>query len=54
MFRWVKASSLKFGQVIWECPGATSRWLHLSLGEPWRTRNNREALYFDGKSYTPR
>jgi hypothetical protein len=54
MFRWVKASSLKFGQVIWECPSASSRWLHLSLGEPWRTRNNREALYFDGKTYTPR
>ena len=54
MFLWVKASPLKFGQVIWECPSPTSRWLHLSLGEPWRTTRNRQALYFDGKSYTPR
>lgn len=54
MFRWIKTSPLKYGQVIWECPDPDSRWLHFSLGEPWRTQNVREALYFDGKKYTPR
>ena len=54
VFEWIKKSPLKYGQVILECPSPTSRWIHVSLGEPWRKTRNRESLYFDGKSYTPR
>jgi uncharacterized protein YcbK (DUF882 family) len=54
VFDWIrKESKLPFGQVIHECPSPTSRWIHVSLGEPWRKTRNREALYFDGKTYTP-
>ncbi len=54
VFDWIrKESKLPFGQVIHECPSPTSRWIHVSLGEPWRKSNNRQALYFDGKTYTP-
>lgn len=54
VFDWIrKESGLPFGQVIHECPSATSRWIHLSLGEPWRKGACREALYFDGKTYKP-
>ena len=54
IFDWIrKESGLPFGQVIHECPSPTSRWIHLSLGEPWRKGPCREALYFDGKKYHP-
>jgi zinc D-Ala-D-Ala carboxypeptidase len=54
VFDWIrKETKLPFGQVIHECPSPTSRWIHVSLGEPFRKSNNRQALYFDGKSYTP-
>jgi zinc D-Ala-D-Ala carboxypeptidase len=54
VFDWIRLESkLPYGQVIDERPSATSRWIHLSLGEPWRKGNNRQALFFDGKSYTP-
>lgn len=50
---WIRRDSgLLYGQVIDERPNATSRWIHLSLGEPWRKGNNRQALLFDGKTYT--
>ena len=51
---WIRHDSgLLYGQVIDERPSATSRWIHLSLGEPWRKTNNRQALLFDGKTYSP-
>lgn len=54
VFDWIrKESKLPFGQVILERPSATSQWIHLSLGEPYRTKGNRQALHFDGKTYTP-
>ena len=54
VFDWIrKESKLPFGQVINEQPSATSKWIHVSLGEPWRKTRNREALFFDGKTYTP-
>jgi hypothetical protein len=50
---WVrKESGLKWGQLINEHPG-NSKWIHLSLGAPWRAANNMQVLDFDGKSYTP-
>lgn len=54
VFEWIKASDLPFGQLILEIPSPTSRWIHLSLGAPWRKGKNRETLFFDGKGYTPR
>jgi len=54
VFDWIrKESKLPFGQVILEKPSPTSQWIHLSLGEPYRPKNNRQALFFDGKTYTP-
>ena len=57
VFRWlVVDSGLLFGQAILEAhrPGPPT-WIHLSLGEPWRTpaRRCRMALRFDGTRYTP-
>jgi hypothetical protein len=50
---WVrKESGLKWGQLINEHPG-NSKWIHISLGEPFRKANNMQVLDFDGKSYTP-
>jgi hypothetical protein len=50
---WVrKESGLKWGQLINEHPG-NSKWIHISLGEPFRKTNNMQVLDFDGKSYTP-
>lgn len=54
VFDWIrKESGLAYGQVILEgrTPGKPS-WVHLSLGEPWRTQGTREAMIFDGKRYT--
>lgn len=54
VFDWIRhESKLPFGQVILEKPSPTSQWIHLSLGEPYRPKNNRQALFFDGKTYTP-
>jgi uncharacterized protein YcbK (DUF882 family) len=54
VFDWIrKESGLPFGQVINEQPSPASRWIHLSLGEPWRKGPCREALFFDGKKYHP-
>ena len=55
VFAWiVKESKLQFGQAILEGrePGKPT-WIHLSLGAPFRTTNNQQALTFDGKSYAP-
>ena len=50
---WIRHDSgLKWGQLINEHPG-NSKWIHLSLGEPFRKANNMQVLDFDGKSYTP-
>ena len=50
---WVrKSSSMKWGQLIHEHPGS-SRWIHISLGAPWRSGANMQVLDFDGSSYTP-
>jgi hypothetical protein len=50
---WIrKESGLKWGQLINEHPG-NSKWIHISLGEPFRKANNMQVLDFDGKSYTP-
>jgi hypothetical protein len=50
---WVrKESGLKWGQLINEHPG-NSKWIHISLGEPFRKANNMQVLDFDGKAYTP-
>lgn len=50
---WIrKESGLKWGQLINEHPG-NSKWIHISLGEPWRKSNNMQVLDFDGKAYTP-
>jgi zinc D-Ala-D-Ala carboxypeptidase len=51
---WIaKESKLPFGQVINEKPSVSSQWIHVSLGEPWRKTNNRQALFFNGRTYTP-
>jgi len=54
VFDWIRTKSgLPYGQVILE--GRTAgkpTWVHLSLGEPWRTRGTRQAMIFDGKDYT--
>lgn len=50
---WVRyESGLKWGQLINEHPG-NSKWIHISLGEPFRKSNNMQVLDFDGKGYTP-
>jgi zinc D-Ala-D-Ala carboxypeptidase len=50
---WVrKESGLKWGQLINEHPG-NSKWIHISLGDPWRKSNNMQVLDYDGKAYTP-
>lgn len=50
---WVrKESGLKWGQLINEHPG-NSRWIHISLGDPWRKSGNMQVLDYDGKAYTP-
>ena len=53
VIRWIALESgIPFGQLIDEKPGA-SHWIHLSLGEPFRKKNNRQVLTFDGKEYKP-
>ncbi len=47
VFDWIRLDSqLPYGQVILESMGtADPSWIHLSLGEPWRPRNqSRQAL----------
>lgn len=47
VFDWIRLESkLPYGQVILEGLGtADPSWIHLSLGEPWRPRNqSRQAL----------
>ena len=51
VFDWIRTSDLPYGQVIHEAPTATSQWIHLSLGSPWRKSDSREALRFDGRRY---
>lgn len=51
---WVATESgLPFGQVILEQPGDGREWVHISLGEPYRKKNNRQVLHWNGKAYTP-
>lgn len=51
---WIATESgLPFGQVILEQPGDGREWIHISLGEPYRKKNNRQVLQFNGKTYTP-
>jgi zinc D-Ala-D-Ala carboxypeptidase len=47
-----KDSGLRWGQLIHEHPG-NSRWIHISLGAPWRPANNQQVLDYDGKTYKP-
>ena len=55
VFDWIrKESKLKYGQVILEgrTPGGPPTWVHLSLGEPWRSAKLcRQQLTFDGKTW---
>ena len=52
VFDWIRFDSgLKFGQLILERPSPSSRWIHLSLGAPYRQARNGEALTFDGSAY---
>lgn len=54
VFDWIrKESKLPYGQVINEQPSPSSKWIHVSLGEPWRKSANRQALFFNGRTYTP-
>lgn len=55
VFAWiVKESGLPFGQAILEGPGGKVAWIHISLGEPYRTREkSRQALTWDGSVYAP-
>lgn len=51
---WIATESgLPFGQLILEQPSASREWVHISLGEPWREKGNRQVLHFNGKTYTP-
>jgi hypothetical protein len=53
VFDWIrKESKIPFGQLIDERMG--NRWLHISLGAPWRTKAVGQVLRtFDGKKYDP-
>lgn len=51
--QWIAESGLPFGQVILEQPGEGREWVHVSLGEPYRKKNNRQVLHWNGKAYTP-
>jgi zinc D-Ala-D-Ala carboxypeptidase len=53
VFDWIrKESKIPFGQLIDERMG--NRWLHISLGSPWRTKTVGQVLRtFDGKKYDP-
>jgi len=48
LFDWIAFSSgLPFGQVIFEDKRPTQEggaWIHISLGAPYRTKNNRQTL----------
>ncbi len=52
VFDWIrKESKIPFGQLIDERMG--NRWLHISLGQPWRMKGVNQVLRtFDGKAYT--
>lgn len=52
VFDWVrKESKIPFGQLIDERMG--NRWLHISLGQPWRMKGVGQVLRtYDGKTYT--
>lgn len=51
---WIATESgIPFGQLILEQPSASREWVHISLGEPWRPKNNRQVLHFNGKTYSP-
>ncbi len=54
VFDWIrKDSGLLFGQLILEgYSSGNYSWIHISLGYPFREKNNQEALLFDGKKYT--
>ncbi len=53
VFDYVRLSAIPFGQLILEQRGS-KRWLHISLGEPYRPKDKcRQVLTYDGRIYKP-